>query len=337
MAAIAFSATAVGAADETVVIGDAMEPSHLVIQAGDTVTWTNRDAERHRVRSREGPVEFDSGNLDTGQSFSFTFSAEGSYPYHDDRDREDADYHGTIVVGGLPVDPDTPAPDNGSVSIIDRSFRPADLTIAAGGTIEWANDDGEAHTVTSSQGTFQSGILAAGATFSQTFEQAGSYPYFCAIHPEMRGTINVADEPGPATEPAADPSVAAGASAPPGSPEPLVDPAAMASAAVTPAAETGVSIVDLSFQPATMEVSLGEAVTWNNDDDVGHTVTARDGAFNSGVLAVGDAFSTTFEAPGRYDYFCAIHPEMTASVVVSGSAASADPVPVAPASGAPPG
>jgi len=228
---LAFSAAGVGAADETVVIGDALEPSHLVIQAGDTVTWTNRDADRHRVRSKEGPVEFDSGNLDTGQSFSFTFSAEGSYPYHDDRDREDADYFGTIVVGGLPADPDTPLPagpdtllpERGSVSIIDRSFRPADLTIAAGGTVEWANDDGEAHTVTSSDGTFEGGMLAAGATFSQAFEQAGSYPYFCAIHPEMRGTVIVADASGSATDPAADPSVAAAASVPAGSPEPLAD------------------------------------------------------------------------------------------------------------------
>ncbi len=87
-------------------------------------------------------------------------------------------------------------------------------------------------------------------------------------------------------------------------------------AGVEPAIEAAVSIIDRSFQPSQIEVHLGDAVMWSNDDGEGHTVTAVDGEFNSGVLTVGDEFSMVFETPGSYDYFCAIHPGMTGTVTV---------------------
>jgi plastocyanin len=295
-AILGLSATAI-AADESVDITDTLEPVQLSIEPGSTVTWRNTDDERHRMRSREGPVEFDSGNLEAGESFSQTFDVEGAYPYYDHRDRDDSAYFGMIVVGGS-VDPDAPLPDAGTVSIVDRSFSPGAIAIATGGTVDWSNDDGEAHTVTAS--AFDSSILNGGANFSQTFAEPGSFPYFCAIHPEMRGVITVSD-------PTGEPS--------PTEVEPVVE-APELDAAVDPIATPTVSIIDRAFQPEAISVSAGDTVAWDNDDGEGHTVTAVDGAFNSGVMTVGDAFSMTFETAGTFDYFCAIHPEMQGTVSV---------------------
>ena len=205
LAATTLLAAGTSAAERNVVvIGDTLRPAQLEIDPDTTVTWHNRDDERHRMRSKDGPVRFDSKNLEPGESFSFTFTVEGSYPYYDHRDRDDAAYFGMIVVGGVALHPDAPLPDTGSVSIIDKSFRPGTIAIATGGTVEWANDDGEAHTVTATDGGFDSGILNGGGTFSQTFTEAGSYPYFCAIHPEMTGTVTVTESDGDSDDPATD-------------------------------------------------------------------------------------------------------------------------------------
>jgi plastocyanin len=85
---------------------------------------------------------------------------------------------------------------------------------------------------------------------------------------------------------------------------------------VDPIATPTVSIIDRAFQPEAISVSAGDTVAWDNDDSEGHTVTAVDGAFNSGVMTVGDAFSMTFETAGTFDYLCAIHPEMQGTVSV---------------------
>ena len=64
-----------------------------------------------------------------------------------------------------------------------------------------------------------------------------------------------------------------------------------------------------AFSPATVEIQVGDTVTWTNDDDTEHTVTASDGLFDSGELAEGATFSFTFETAGEFSYFCAFHPE----------------------------
>ena len=67
----------------------------------------------------------------------------------------------------------------------------------------WENIDGaDDHTVTSNDGAFDSGVLAAGSAFEHTFDTPGAFPYFCAIHPEMEGTITVVgDAPASAAAP----------------------------------------------------------------------------------------------------------------------------------------
>jgi plastocyanin len=85
-----------------------------------------------------------------------------------------------------------------------------------------------------------------------------------------------------------------------------------------------VTIVDFAFDPASLEVPVGSAVTWTNTGAAPHTVTADDGAFNSGELAPGATFSQTFDAAGTFAYHCEIHPDMTAAIVVADTAAPAD-------------
>jgi len=184
-------------------------------------------------------------------------------------------------------------------------------------------DDGEAHTVTATDQAFDSGIMSGGASFSQTFVQQSSYPYFCLIHPEMRGTITVADpaELVPGADPlGADVTDAEGTETDPAVVPPDLDVALDGLGTEAPPGAT-VSTIDRSFRPAAIEVTVGEVVTWTNDDTEGHTVTADDGSFNSGIMTIGDEFSTTFGTPGAVDYFCAIHPEMTGTITVSEPAA----------------
>ena len=80
-------------------------------------------------------------------------------------------------------------------------FDPNPVTIAMGGTVTWENVDNAAHTVTSGSpadgpdGVFDSSlIMAGGATFSHTFDDVGTYDYFCMVHPWMQGSVIVEDE-----------------------------------------------------------------------------------------------------------------------------------------------
>lgn len=77
------------------------------------------------------------------------------------------------------------------VHIKNFAYAPATLTVRTGATVRFVNDDGEAHTVTAGAKTFDSGGLDSGDVWSYRFTQAGTYPYFCAVHPYMRGTVVV--------------------------------------------------------------------------------------------------------------------------------------------------
>jgi plastocyanin len=77
------------------------------------------------------------------------------------------------------------------VTLEQAMFGPATLTIRVGATVTWVNHDGDLHTVTSTQGLFASPGLDSGDTFAYRFTAPGTYPYFCALHPHMQGTIIV--------------------------------------------------------------------------------------------------------------------------------------------------
>ena len=79
----------------------------------------------------------------------------------------------------------------------DECYIPSSVTINAGDTVEWINSDTAAHTVTGGSpadgpsGVFDSSLVLGGATYAFTFEDAGSYDYFCMVHPWMVGNVQV--------------------------------------------------------------------------------------------------------------------------------------------------
>ncbi|MFQ5782824.1 MAG: plastocyanin/azurin family copper-binding protein, partial [Nitrosopumilus sp.] len=79
----------------------------------------------------------------------------------------------------------------------NECFIPYTITINVGDAVQWENIDTAAHTVTSGNisdghdGLFDSGLLMSGETFEFTFDEAGTYDYFCMVHPWMNGVIQV--------------------------------------------------------------------------------------------------------------------------------------------------
>lgn len=81
---------------------------------------------------------------------------------------------------------------------------------------------------------------------------------------------------------------------------------------------SGITIDSFTFTPGELTVSVGDTVTWTNEQGVGHTATADGGEWNSGTLPTGGEFSHTFDESGTFTYFCSIHPSMTGEITVNG-------------------
>jgi plastocyanin len=97
-----------------------------------------------------------------------------------------------------PPSADTPEPPpQGQVEVVMQGsqFQPAEVTIEAGTTVVWTNQDALPHTVTAGSRGNPSGLfdedVGAGGDFSFTFEEPGTYEYYCSIHPGMDGTVVV--------------------------------------------------------------------------------------------------------------------------------------------------
>jgi plastocyanin len=82
-------------------------------------------------------------------------------------------------------------PETTEVKIDNFSFGPATLTVPVGTSVTWTNRDDIPHTVVSTDGVFKSKVLDTDEKFSFTFSKAGTYPYFCSIHPKMTGKVVV--------------------------------------------------------------------------------------------------------------------------------------------------
>jgi plastocyanin len=85
------------------------------------------------------------------------------------------------------------------------------------------------------------------------------------------------------------------------------------------AASESVTITDFKFTPATIDVNVGDTVTWTNDGPTAHSATADDGSFDTGILQTGESGSATFDTAGSFSYICTPHPFMKAKVVVADS------------------
>ncbi len=82
-------------------------------------------------------------------------------------------------------------PAAAEVKIDNFTFGPATVTVAAGGTVTWINRDDIPHTVVSTDKLFKSKALDTDDKYSYTFAKAGTYSYFCGLHPKMTGTVVV--------------------------------------------------------------------------------------------------------------------------------------------------
>jgi len=215
----------------------------------------------------------------------------------------------------------------------NECYLPYSITISVGDTVIWNNPDSAAHTVTSGtmsdghDGMFDSSLFMSGSTFEFTFDESGTYDYFCMVHPWMTGKVvvneiketMVIEEPeqepmmDTESEPIVEPTL-----------EPIMDPETMAIVSVPAgSAIPGCEETNECYLPYEITVSVGQTVTWSNDDSAAHTVSSGTvnagvtGVFDSGLFMSGSTFEHTFEKAGTYDYFCMVHPWMTGIVTVN--------------------
>jgi plastocyanin len=86
---------------------------------------------------------------------------------------------------------DQPSAVSAEVKIDNLSFAPQTLTVAVGTTVTWTNRDDIPHTAVSTEGVFKSKVMDTDEKFSYRFTKAGTYPYYCTIHPKMTGQVVV--------------------------------------------------------------------------------------------------------------------------------------------------
>jgi plastocyanin len=98
---------------------------------------------------------------------------------------------GSLLAVALPELTAAGAASPATVKIDNFAFAPATLTITAGTTVTWKNDDDSPHRIGDKNGTFKSAALDTDDAFSHTFAAPGEYPYICTIHPYMVGKIIV--------------------------------------------------------------------------------------------------------------------------------------------------
>jgi plastocyanin len=86
---------------------------------------------------------------------------------------------------------DQPSGASAAVNIDNFVFGPQTITVPVGATVTWTNKDDIPHTSVSTEGVFKSKVLDTDEKFSYTFTKAGTYPYYCTIHPKMTGKVVV--------------------------------------------------------------------------------------------------------------------------------------------------
>lgn len=86
---------------------------------------------------------------------------------------------------------DHPSAATAEVKIDNFSFGPQTVTVPVGATVTWTNRDDIPHTVVSTDGVFKSKVRDTDEKFSFTFTKAGTYPYYCSVHPKMTGQVVV--------------------------------------------------------------------------------------------------------------------------------------------------
>ena len=201
-------------------IDDCYYPASISIFASDAVFWNNLDDAIHTVTSGTGTDGhdgmFDSDLIFSGSTFGYAFDEVGVYEYY-------CILHpwmtGNVTVtesksaAYTPLQYGTSEPvqythDSKAIELpfgtsvpgceeADRCYIPARINVAGGTSVFWTNEDDGVHTVTSGtvtdgpSGMFDTGLFLSGETFSYTFEDAGTFEYYCKVHPWMTGSVMV--------------------------------------------------------------------------------------------------------------------------------------------------
>ncbi|MEW5985503.1 MAG: plastocyanin/azurin family copper-binding protein [Chloroflexota bacterium] len=166
----------------------------LVIPVGTTVKWINAGQFEHSATASDG--SFDTGLYPAGGEASITFDTPGTFLYY-------CLLHGTPDGGGmaatltvegdagpLPTAPPAPteaptaepAPAPVTVNMLDFTYDPLQLTVPAGTTVTWVNAGQFEHSATADDGSFDTGLFAAGGQASVTFTTPGTFAYYCILH-----------------------------------------------------------------------------------------------------------------------------------------------------------
>jgi plastocyanin len=96
-------------------------------------------------------------------------------------------------------------------------------------------------------------------------------------------------------------------------------------------ADVSINIMNFKFDPTPLTIPVGTTVVWTNQDTAPHTATSDTGAWDSGTLMTGKAFSFTFSQAGTFAYHCNIHPTMHGTVTVMGAGGASTTAPAASA------
>jgi len=191
------------------------DPDAITVPVGTTVIWTNLDSTPHTVTSISGI--FDSGVMDQGENFSYTFHDPGTYDYYclihpymkakvivtPSRGPRPAAAGVSQVEDGRAeesqAEESRPAVNHGQsvlVEIKKYAYDPNSITVPVGTHVVWRNFDSVPHTTTSTSGIFDSGVMEQGKNFSYAFQDPGTYDYYCMIHPYMKAKVIVTPSEG---------------------------------------------------------------------------------------------------------------------------------------------
>jgi plastocyanin len=155
-----------------------------VVPVGGTITWSNQGSQGHSVTAGDG--SFDSGIVAPGGSATIQFDTPGVFAYV-------CTPHpwmkGTVVVSADASSASTMSMVEGSISDINSwGFA---SSVSAGQSIKWVNLGSQSHTVTATDGSFDTGLVAPGDSTQLEFDTPGIYAYTCTPHPWMKGSVAV--------------------------------------------------------------------------------------------------------------------------------------------------
>ena len=251
---------------------------------------------------------------------------------------------GNVSISPKPTLPSEISPPNVSsiqpvsVDIKDFAFSPVTITIPLGTTVTWTNNDSVPHTVTSTTGIFDSGIMGQGKNFVYTFNESGTFEYYCAIHPYMKAQIIVTSagsqhfnaHPTTVNENQTEIKMAPVASTGPISFEGrTISPISTTSPQPSTRITVDLLAKDMSFDRDNITVIAGAQVNinlYNLDRGVPHNFAvyanpSADTVIFQGQVVIGPGMITyTFNAPADpaiYFFRCDVHPKvMTGQFIV---------------------